>query len=371
MPVFQATAYPCIFLWQKRPRGDTPTAWAVVKDLQACYDEGIREHVACIGQIISATQFGKDKPRLASLTAAASRAKMEASGQRLGELVNRQIYFGIKTGLNEAFIIDCATRDRLIAEDPNSAQIIKPLLAGDDVRRYELHFRESYLIWTYIGVPIERYPAVLAHLERFQAKAEKRWDKGEHWWELRACDYYDVFDRPKIIYPQIGKEVRFAIDVNGYCPLKTVYSLASGDWYLLGVLNSAVMAFYMVETLTKLRGGYLEFYTALMETLPIPDAPASEQEAVAKLAQEAQRLHTERRKRVEQFLLDIGISPAESSSRNPLEQPWTLTPDELRRRCSASWQLALQVRDETAALTEQIETVERDIDERVTALYGL
>jgi hypothetical protein len=76
---------------------------------------------------------------------------------------------------------------------------------------------------------------------------------------------------------------------------------------------------------------------------------------------------------VEQFLHDLGLSPAQSSSRNPLEQPWALTQEELQRRIrnSVSWSLALQVRDETVALTEQMAQVEREIDERVTGLYGM
>ena len=75
---------------------------------------------------------------------------------------------------------------------------------------------------------------------------------------------------------------------------------------------------------------------------------------------------------MEDFLRDIGKSPAESSSRNPLEQPWTLTKEALERRLrGASCQLALQTRDETAALTERIEKIEREIDERVAALYGI
>ena len=93
---------------------------------------------------------------------------------------------------------------------------------------------------------------------------------------------------------------------------------------------------------------------------------------VAGLAREAQRLHGLRRKRVEKFLRDLGTSPAASSSRNPLEQPWALTPDEFTRRArTGSLKQFAAARDETAALTEEIGTVEKEIDARVTALYGL
>ncbi|MDP2948264.1 MAG: TaqI-like C-terminal specificity domain-containing protein [Chloroflexota bacterium] len=376
LPVFQAATFPAIFHWQKQLRGDTPTTWAVVKDLQSCYDDGIREHVTRIAQTVPASQFGKNKARLASPTAAGRRTQMEASGPRLGELVKGRIYFGIKTGLNEAFIIDRATRDRLIEEDPMSAEIIKPLLVGDDVRRYEAHFRERYLIWTYIGVPIRRYPAIFKHLNQFQEKAEKRSDQGDHWWELRACDYYDAFDRPKIIYPDIAKETRFVMDANGYYVEATAFIIPTNDWFLLGVLNSA-SAFEYVKLCASVlgdeeKGGRVRFKTIYVGTIPIPDASMPERETIAKLVEGAHRLHNERRNRVEQFLQHIAISPAEFSSRNPLQQPWQLSQEELQRRGKgASWQLTLQAQEKTAALTEQIAKIEHEIDERMAHLYGV
>jgi len=86
----------------------------------------------------------------------------------------------------------------------------------------------------------------------------------------------------------------------------------------------------------------------------------------------AEQVEAERRRRVEEFLRDIGTSPAQSSSRNPLEQPWGMTPEEFSHRCGPMlMKLFTDARDETAALTEQIEKVEREIDDRVSALYGL
>ncbi|MDX1521983.1 MAG: N-6 DNA methylase, partial [Anaerolineae bacterium] len=121
----------------------------------------------------------------------------------LTQYIQGKTYFGIKTGSNKAFIIDNKTRQELVTQDANSAEIIKPVLVGRNVRRYDINFEDKYLIWTYIGVQIDRYPAIFEHLKQHQAKLQKRWDKGNHWWELRACDYYDLFEQPKIIYPDI------------------------------------------------------------------------------------------------------------------------------------------------------------------------
>ncbi len=127
-----------------------------------------------------------------------------------------------------------------------------------------------------------------------------------------------------------------------------------------------------------MKGGRLEFRDIYVKTLPIPDAQTAERNAVAKLAKSAQELHTHRRAVVETFLYDIGTSPALSSSRNPLEQPWALTPEEFTRRIKKlspavndPLKVFKEVRDETAALTEEIQKAESGIDARVAELYGV
>src|SRR5947209_19031809 len=76
---------------------------------------------------------------------------------------------------------------------------------------YTTLFRSNrYLIWTYVGIPIDQYPAIYKHLQRYQTQLEKRWDKGNFWWELRPCDYYSSFEEPKIVYPDIASHPRFA-----------------------------------------------------------------------------------------------------------------------------------------------------------------
>jgi type I restriction-modification system DNA methylase subunit len=179
---------------------------------------------------------------------------------------------GIITGLNEAFIVDQKTRNRLITEDPKNSEIIKPLLTGRDVHRYDIRFANRYLIWTYIGIPIERYPAVFKHLKQFQPQLQKRWDKGNYWWELRACDYYDKFEKPKIIYPDIATTCRFALDRNGYFSSNTTYFIPNDDLYLLGILNSKLGQFYFSDVCAGLEGGgstYLRFFGQYLEGFPV------------------------------------------------------------------------------------------------------
>jgi hypothetical protein len=376
LPVFQSAAtFPAVFLWQKAPRGDRPTLWAVVKDLRDAYEEGLSTYLRRAGEALPAEQFGAGKPRLVSRPAADLRRQMERRGIPLGEYVNGQIYYGIKTGYNEAFLINRTTRDRLIAADPRSTEIIQPLLKGDDVRRYEIHFREHYLIWTYIGVPIERYPAVFAHLQRHRAKLEARADQGEHWWELRACDYYDAFRQPKILIPAFAMTSRFAMDYNHFLTAP-LYFISTENWYLLAVLNSQP-AFALLKKLCTVLGdeeqkGRVVLRPVYFQKLPIPDASVNERTALAHIAEQTQALHARRRKLVEGFLHAIGLPPARSNSRNPLEKPWLLSEEEFTRRSATKFISHYRTtRDETAALTEQIETLEAEINARVAALYGL
>jgi len=188
--------------------------------------------------------------------------------------------------------------------------------------------------------------------------------------------YRSWFDGAKILYPEIGKEARFVIENEGRYLNNKCFFLPSSDWFLLAVLNSAAVFAYLKEVCALLGdkddGGRLEFRAQYLETLPIPDAPDSERKAVGELAQKVQALHGQRRSRVERFLQEIGLAPAQSTSRNPLEQPWNLSAAEFAKRAKRQpLKIYEAARDETAALTEQISKLEAEIDARVATLYGL
>jgi hypothetical protein len=198
--------------------------------------------------------------------------KISSSAIPLPSYIYGKLYRGLITGLNQAFIIDSQTRDILIAKDPKNGDIIKPLIGGRDVRRYSMEFKDKYLIWTYVGVPIDKYPDILEHLKQYQPGLQKRWDKGNYWWELRACDYYEKFQKPKIIYPDIATNCRFYLDKEGFYSSNTTYFIPSEDLYLLGILNSRLAQFYFSQVCAGLEGGnsvYLRFFGEYMENFPV------------------------------------------------------------------------------------------------------
>jgi hypothetical protein len=187
--------------------------------------------------------------------------KIAAASIPLVRYVGGGIYRGLLTGLNEAFEIDAAERNRMISEVRACARLIKPFLGGQDIRRYSIRDTGRFLIvipsgWTrrQIGTaaPSERqawnwlkkeYSPVAHHLEPFADAARKRQDQGEFWWELRSCDYYNVLNGPKIVYPDIAKSPRFFLDTAGTYIANTAYCIGSDDLHLLGILNSKLFWF--------------------------------------------------------------------------------------------------------------------------------
>ena len=280
LPVFeQATTYPCILTIGKSAPQDTFSV-AQVESLdhvklqeyvnQNAYDV-LREALDDGGWSLS----DKETQKLF--------LKISDCGIPLADYVSKKIYRGILTGLNEAFVINEVTKDRLIQEHPSSAKVIKPFLAGRDIKRYAEPVVERYVIlipsgWTEDNMGIssdpwafiqETYPAIANHLEPFQEKAEKRWDKGDYWWELRPCAYYDEFEKPKIILPDISLRGNFTYDEKNAFVANTGYIIPVDDRYLLGILNSQLTTFIYGSISSTYRGGYLRFIYQYLAQLPI------------------------------------------------------------------------------------------------------
>jgi hypothetical protein len=209
--------------------------------------------------------------------------KLHDKGVPLNEYVEGQIFYGIKTGLNEAFVIDAKTRDKLIASDAKSEELIKPFLLGREIKRYQPVKCERYLIFTRRGVEIKKYPAIERHLRQFKKQLipkPKNWEAqawqgrkpgGYQWYEIQdTIGYYQEFEKPKIMLPDLSVRGNFTFDWEGkfYC-VNTAYIIPSTNKYLLGVLNSRLMTFYYRHFSATYRGGYLRFIYQYLAQLPI------------------------------------------------------------------------------------------------------
>ena len=182
--------------------------------------------------------------------------KIEAVGTPLKDW-DIQINYGIKTGFNDAFIISTEKRDEILAncktedERQRTAELIRPILRGRDIKRYGYVDNGLYLINTHNGIrgripriKIEDYPAVKAHLDQYWDKIASRADKGDTPYNLRNCAYLEDFSRPKIVYPETTQGAYFAFDDKGLYIDKTCFMLIADDAeYLQHTLSSRLFEF--------------------------------------------------------------------------------------------------------------------------------
>jgi len=293
LPVFEeATTYPCILEMQNAPAGDDFSAANIqTLDFQNGLPEYLRQNAFRVG-IAGLQDSGWT---LSDQSVQNLLEKLRRAGKPLGEYVNGKIYYGIKTGLNEAFVIDAATRERLIAEDPKSAEVIKPFLAGRDIKRYQVPTNDKYLIFTRRGIKIEKFPAIKKYLEQFKERlTPKPKDfKGEwqgrkegsyQWFEIQdSVDYFIEFEGTKIIYPNICKRPEFTFDENGIYTNQKCFIISSSDLFLVGYLNSSVDFFLFREILPKLRGDFFEPSSIFFSKFPVPLASESQKGQITSL----------------------------------------------------------------------------------------
>lgn len=293
LPIFDATTYPSILLVEKsKPEAAGKTLVATFTDRSQL--ERLDETLAAAGfsmpiDTLKAEGWTLERPDVLDLM-----EKLRKAGKPLGEYVEGKFYYGIKTGLNEAFVIDKATRQQLIAVDPNSADLIKPWLRGRDIRKWKAEWAGLYLItiassanreWLWSKEKSEAkarslfaraYPAIHRHLSQYEDKLRIRDDQGKFWWELRSCVYYEGFEVPKITWGNLATEPKFAIDKSKTIVSAPAVIIPNGDEYLLSILNSPICAWIVDHKAATRSGGFLEFKPMYVEVIPIPTATATQ-----------------------------------------------------------------------------------------------
>ena len=218
--------------------------------------------------------------------------KIEVNGIKLKDW-DIQINYGIKTGLNSAFIIDGAKKDELIAEDPKSAEIIRPILRGRDIKRYGYTFADLWLISTFPSknYNINDYPAVRDYLLTFgiekleqtgkthkvngkTVKARKK--TRNKWFETQdSINYWDDFLKQKIMYNDICQRLSFClVPENVYC-VNTVYFMKFNPHlkYLLACLNTNIINWYYRTLSVQLGEKAVRMFSIYVENIPVPLPP--------------------------------------------------------------------------------------------------
>ncbi len=165
---------------------------------------------------VERTRLGADSWQLEPGGAFDLLAKISERGVPLAEFAGAKPYYGIKTGLNEAFLIDSRTRDALTARDPRCSAIIRPYLRGQDIKRWSPEWAGLWMIFMRRGIPVDDYPSIRDHLEPFRERLEPRpkdWKGGEwkgrkpgayEWYEVQdPVEYWELFSNAKILYQDI------------------------------------------------------------------------------------------------------------------------------------------------------------------------
>ena len=204
---------------------------------------------------------------------------------------------GITDGvLNKAFIIDNRTKEALVAEDPRSSEIIKPVLRGQDIRRYRANWEGMWLISTFpaANLNIDDYPAVEKHLlscgkarleqaGRTLPNGTKSRKKTRHsWFELQdTCAYHANFQQPKLFWADMAKVGRFAFsERETYCNNKGYILTGESLKYLCAVLNSSLITWWVANTAATTGMGLTEWTIVTVERLPIPKVSIDKQGAI-------------------------------------------------------------------------------------------
>ena len=208
--------------------------------------------------------------------------KIEAVGTPLKDW-NIQINYGIKTGYNDAFIINTEKRDEILSncqsedERTRTAELIRPILRGRDIKRYGYNWANLWLINTHNGirgklerVHIEDYPAIKAHLDQYWDRISKRADKGDTPYNLRNCAYLEDFSKQQIVWIELSDEPKFSYAQN-VMSVNTVFFLTGEHvLHILGLLNSKLITWYFKHCIGTTSGvGTNRWLKYTIEQIPI------------------------------------------------------------------------------------------------------
>jgi hypothetical protein len=313
------------------------------------------------------------------------------------EDTNLNIYYGIKTGLMEAFVINEDTKNKLIMEDINNKDIIKPFIRGRDVKKWKIDYKNLYLIFTKRGILIDKFPVIKQYLMPFKEKLMPK-NEGQKigrkpgsykWYEMQdAVDYYPEFEKEKIIWAEIAPRPRFTIDNNNLFFETTIFFITkSNDFelkYLVTLLNSNLLFWVFNQISPQIEGKRLRYKKLYVERLPIYPATPDEQKPFIKKAEEMLELNKNLQDELNSFKdWFIYTFDIENLSQK-LEKYYELSFDEFLNevkkkkanvKSRENYQTLKQEFEKSIAiinpLLQQLNKTDNEIDHMVYELYGL
>ena len=245
--------------------------------------------------------------------------KIEAVGTPLRDW-NINIYRGVLTGCNEAFIINTEKRDEILAncqtddERTRTAELIRPILRGRDIKRYGYVDNGLFLINTHNGIrnklpriDINDYPVVKAFLDQYWDRISTRADKGDTPYNLRNCAYLEDFSKPKIIYPNMTKYMPFVFDNEMYLTNQKCF-IITGKYvaYLTAFFNSSLFKYCFRDSFPELQGGTRELSKIFFDKIPVYEVSDAQNLQFQNAVEDIQKEYTKQKaQRIDSMLFDL------------------------------------------------------------------
>lgn len=332
-PIFEdADVFPCIIVLEKPDDEEREPPADQQVQVTAFPREALKlvsldSYVARYSHPVPQARLGRSAWSLEESETDDLMAKIRQAGVPLAEFAGVKPFYGVKTGYNEAFLIDTPTKERLIRDDPRSGEIIKPYLRGQDMERWGSDWNGLWMIFARRGIDLDCYPAIKAHLLPFRERLEPRpkdWNGDKwpgrkpgsyRWYEIQdSVDYWQLLEQPKILYPDITWRSQFSLDTGGHFSNNTVYFLPTDSAWLLAVLNSPLMWWFAWRGAAHGKDEALRFFNDFVERIPIAlatdDVRAEVEPAVARLIAIAQADQEARRDTLDWLRSEHGIAQA-------------------------------------------------------------
>ena len=239
----------------------------------------------------------------------ALKEKIERIGKPLKDW-DVKIYYGIKTGLNEAFIITTEKRNEILAnckdeeERKRTEAIIKPVLRGRDIKRYYYEWKGLWLILAYIGIDIDKYPSLLKYLSIFEEKlkARRNADKSYKWYELQAgyTTHISEFEKEKIVWQRITQEPTFClVEPNVFILDSMAFFTGKNLKLIMALLNSKVIYKYVKMIVHQYGFDGFRLSNQYVEMMPLPTISQSNQHIVSQIETLVDKILTAKKSNLE------------------------------------------------------------------------
>lgn len=302
------------------------------------------------------------------------------------------IYYGIKTGYNEAFIISKETRNQLIDEDTKSRDVIKPFISGKDIKPWQINYNDKYVLYIPWKFPIDDYPAIKKHLLKFKDNLKKRpevKDGRGDWFALSryASDYVNKFEEDKLIYPEISPKLFFGYDSNKFLTNKTCFIITSDTInlkFLSAIVSSKVLNFVFSFMGSTLEGKRFNLSKSLVEQLPVYPATSEQQKPFIEKSNKMLQLNSDLIEEIKGFKDWLQRTYNIDKFTLKLHKYYKLSLDDFldelkKKKVDTNQRKTQELLKETFEesvtkinpLLEEIEKTDNEIDQMVYELYGL